>query len=381
MTQATIRQVITESVPALHAMAMFLALLMTTTAVTAQSSDAVTVEQLREELAERDRIIIELMHRVDALEGRLGDEEEPRAQVTTTQPAGSSRSTSGFEIDELAAERALERSLVQSGARLLGPGQFEVTPGLAYARNESDLPTLVAVDGNNFVGELRRQVDTIDSSVALRVGLPFNTQLEISAPYRHVELHEEQRIDGGFRSATDRSGSGDGDVRVGLVAQLLAEGSWRPNLIGRLDWLTGSGKDADGSVGLGGGHEGIAARLSASWRRDPVVFLLGVGYTGYADSDAGEVQPGDRVDLSLGAALAVSPETALTFSLDQSFAREFSLDGVTLPGTDRRSSVLNISASTIVARGVLLRLTAGMGLTEDAPDYQLGISLPTRIGF
>jgi len=377
-----------KKIPVLDSIAIPLALLMTTWAASAQSSESVTIEQVREELAERDRIIIELMHRIDKLEENLGeksanDEVRPPLRVATsptTQTARVTRSKSGVEIDELAAERALERSLVQEGARLLGPGQVEVSPGSVYARNENNLPTLVTVDGNNFVGEVDQQVDVFDLNLALRIGLPFDSQLEVSVPQRFVHLDEKRRIDGAVQSATDRSGSGAGDIRVGLVTQMLTEHSWRPNLIGRLDWLSGTGKEVDDCLALGGGHEGVGARLNASWRRDPLVFLLGGGYTRYFDPDAGQVQPGNRVDLSLGAALAVSPETALTFSLQQSFAREFSLDAVTLPGTDRHSSVLNISASTILARGVLLHLTAGIGLTEDAPDYQLGISLPIRVG-
>lgn len=33
----------------------------------------------------------------------------------------------------------------------------------------------------------------------------------------------------------------------------------------------------------------------------------------------------------------------------------------------------------ILGRGVLLQIHAGVGLTEDAPDYRIGVSLPMRV--
>jgi len=39
---------------------------------------------------------------------------------------------------------------------------------------------------------------------------------------------------------------------------------------------------------------------------------------------------------------------------------------------------LNLGASTILGRDTLLNVTAGIGVTEDAPDYSIGISLLVR---
>ena len=157
---------------------------------------------------------------------------------------------------------------------------------------------------------------------------------------------------------------------------LAKEKSWRPNVVGRLAWLTGSGTAIDNGVSLGGGNSGLASQLSAYWRRDPVVFLVNGGYAHYFE-DSG-IRPGDIIDVSQGVALAVSPETALIFSLDQSYMKTFKRNGTELPGTDRLSSVFSFSTSTILGRGLFLRLSAGVGLTRDSPRYQFGVSLPFR---
>jgi hypothetical protein len=64
--------------------------------------------------------------------------------------------------------------------------------------------------------------------------------------------------------------------------------------------------------------------------------------------------------------LAISPENALVFSIDQIFAAELELGGRRLAGTDRQS--------TLLGQRYALRVNAGVGLTDDAPDYRLGDS-------
>ncbi len=372
-----------------HRIVTALALFLTVGTAVAQSQGPVTIRQLESELAKRDAVIIKLLNRMQALESKLSgvnsgngvepDEAMVAAPVSNSVNTAESgrRANSGFDIDALAAERALERSLVQQGARLLNPGQIEIVPGFSYSRIESDTPALIAMEGAGFVGDIHREVDVLDLNTAFRVGLPFDSQLEINIPYRRVEADSLSRIEGAVQSTTDDSGGALGDISVTLAARLLEEESWLPTVIGRIGWQADTGEAEDNGVALGGGNEAWNAQLSLSWRRDPLVFLLGGGYTHYSDHDG--LVPGDAANFSLGTALAVSPETALTFSLDQRFSREFSLDGDELSGTDRLSSVFNISTTTILGRGILLRLNAGIGLTEDAPDYQIGFAMPFHL--
>ncbi|HEX9206683.1 MAG TPA: hypothetical protein VF851_00475, partial [Steroidobacteraceae bacterium] len=65
-------------------------------------------------------------------------------------------------------------------------------------------------------------------------------------------------------------------------------------------------------------------------------------------------------------------------SLDQTFSDDDKVDGMVVDGSDRVSAVLNLGASSLLAPGVLLQVHAGVGLTEDAPDYTFSISLPVR---
>lgn len=349
--------------------------------VLAQDADSVTVQQLQQALAERDAIIVDLLNRVRALEqDRSASASGARtaiaapASAATRQPGPEDEGD--FTIDELAAERALERGLIQEGVRLLGPGQFEVEPSFAFSHRNGMYPAALMSGDSSVVGEISRTYDVHERRTNLRVGLPWASQLEIGIPYVIVDRKIEIGVDGTVESSMEASGSGPGDATIGFSKVLAAERGARPNLIGRLVWLSGSGDERDGVIALGGGYSGFGGRLSAYWRRDPVVLLLGGGYTRY---DAGSaLKPGDSLDFSVGLGLALSPETALVFSLNQTLADEFERDGVKLPGTDRLASTLDFSVSTTLGRRLFLRGYTAAGLTDESPDYAFGLSLSSR---
>ena len=55
-------------------------------------------------------------------------------------------------VDELAAERALERTLVQSGALLLPRGGVEIVPELAAGVSTIDFPVAMDVAAGDVLG-------------------------------------------------------------------------------------------------------------------------------------------------------------------------------------------------------------------------------------
>jgi len=350
----------------------------------AATDGELTVAVLQKELEKRDAIIIELLRRVQALEeGRVADRQaaapaEDGMAGTPAPVTADYRATSrdADPADALRAARALERGLVQEGALLLAPGQVEIAPAVYFTHLDDRYPTTVLQGADPVVGRLERSIDASEWLTDLRIGLPFDAQLEIGVPYRAVEQQFDVAVDGSVVSRAEESGAGLGDVTLGLAKVLAAQRGWRPQLTARLRWLTGSGDEADGGVALGGGLSGLGGRLGAYWRRDPVVFLVSGGYLHYQRD--GALQPGDRYDLSLGTGLAISPETALLLSLEQGVARQYQRDGQQLPGTDRLTTVLDLSASTLLGPRLNLRVSTGVGLSGDSPDYRLGVALSSR---
>jgi hypothetical protein len=360
---------------------------MATAPAVAQAADAdsVTISQLKEELARRDAVIIDLANRVRALEEdrRLPASASPSTSTATSSPEVASGERAGSApspplVDEIAAERALERTLVREGAALLPPGRAEVTAAFSFSPSHIDFPVLVTTPAGTLLGQRRHALETFDWRLGVDVGLPWDAQLEISTPYRLVRQRNTDTVGGIWQGEDRASGSGAGDLELGLAKTLIGRPSSGTLLVGRLTWDTGSGSRSAGGVDLGGGYSSLSGQLSASWRRDPVVFFASGAYRRYL---GGTIRPGDTVGLSLGAAVALSPDTALTFALDQSYARAFTVAGVTQNGSEVRSAMLDVSAATIVGDGVLLRVKAGVGLTPGSPDYQfgLGVSVPIRL--
>jgi hypothetical protein len=281
-----------------------------------------------------------------------------------------------FEIDEEAAERALERTLVQGGALLLNVGQAEITPSFQFTRRSDQAPILVPSNGGVSAAsdEVRRNV--FDWNFDVRFGLPFDSQLELGLPYRLVDQSEVISVRFAEQQENGGTGSGFGDLSVGVAKTLLREGRWWPDLIGRVTWDTATGQTRDGDVVLGGGFNEISGSLSATKRQDPLAFVGSVSYQKAFKKN--DIKPGDELTFNLGTVLAASPETSLRFFLEQNFIDEVEVDGSEVDGSDLVVGSLNVGGSVILGPRLLLDVVAGVGLTDDAPDYSVTVSLPFR---
>ena len=134
----------------------------------AENDETVTKEQFEKAISERDRIIIELLKRVEKLEKQITGTSTPATEPENSdsdefQPVGKPTARPGtLQVDELTAQRALERSLINEGNLLLGAGQMELVSSFAYQRFEIDMATAVQVGPDTFVGNLDTELDTLD---------------------------------------------------------------------------------------------------------------------------------------------------------------------------------------------------------------------------
>lgn len=349
------------------------------------------VETLERQLRERDKVILELLERVEALERRVGlnppAEETPDAppaghdgsgsSADVTRPSGAPRDMPGaVAVDEGAAERALERSLTQAGALLLSPGQAELEPRVTYARREEAAPAFITSADGVLAAERERDVDTLTADLALRIGLPWDSQAEAGIPYRWREIGERTLAGFSPLDTASRSGSGAGDIRLGIAKTLIREGLWRPDVIGRITWDTDTGDETDDGVPLGGGFNELRGSLTAINRQDPVVFAGNVAYEYSFESD--DVKPGDVISASAGGFVALSPETSLRLLLAAAYQDETEVLGSAVDGTDQVLGSFVIGGSSLLGPGFLIDLSTSIGLTRDADDFSVTLSTPIR---
>ncbi len=343
--------------------------------------------ELERNLQQRDQVISELLERVEALERRAGVRRHATGTAKAPKPdvapnaarnlgGNSERAPGTVVVEEGAAERALERSLTREGALLLPSGVLEVEPGFTYARREDAAPRFITSGGALSAGETIRNANSLTADLALRLGLPWDSQLEIGFPYRWHQIKSVTSV--GFipTDSSSQSASGSGDVRVGLAKTLLREGLWRPDLVGRIVWDTNTGKKLDNGVSLGGGFHEVRGSLTAIKRQDPVAFVGGLSYQHAFASE--HVRPGRTISANFGSFIALSPETSLQILLSVAHQKETEFFGRSIAGSDKTIGTLVVGGSTLLARGTLLNLSVGIGLTRDADPFSITLSLPFR---
>jgi len=348
-----------------------------------------TRDELLDLLKERDAAIIQLQHSVNDLLTRIETVEQsispdPFSQSPAQQPisevSAATAEPKGFgrlEVDEQAAERALERTLIQGGALLLPRWRMQLAPSVTYSLNEADFPVVVAIGDEQLLGANAIERTVVNANLDVRMGLPFDSQFELSMPYRWVDEETTTGIQGVAIGQIDkRSGKGSSSLEVGLAKTFVRESGWRPDIVGRITWGSGSGDRIDDDVILGGGFETLSGSLSFIKRSDPLVFLGSVSYRTFSDEDG--IEPGDQFGISFGTALAVSPNSSLFATLSNQIIEETTLGSNQVGGTDRSSISLNLGASTMVSKRILFNLTTGIGLSENAPDYSITLSASMR---
>lgn len=362
-------------------------------------------------LEERDQLIASLMKRVDALEKKgegagpvvltesVPAQPEPQGTNSTAKSAlESSPSTqskavvsaskpavakarvqtakvAGESTEEEEAQRALERTLVISGALLVPYGQAEVQPGFNYLRYSGQGSTLVQQGSGASLAAQNYHTDTYLGSAYLRFGLPWESQLEAYVPYESINRTDTTILGSQVFSSAGRGTNGFGDIRLGFAKTLLTEKEWWPDVIARISWSADSGR-MPYLIPLGSGYNQLIGSVTVTKRQDPLVFFGTASYQ--AAFTQNNRAPGDILGFTIGTILGASPDTSLRFFLNQNFLANAQYFGKNLPGTSTNVSTLNIGASTVLGKGFFLDFTSGMGLTSSSPDYVVGLSFAYR---
>jgi hypothetical protein len=302
--------------------------------------------------------------------------QSPVAEEGRRTSRAGGQAAGAFEVDEAAAQRALERTLTQAGALVLPSGTYELTPNFRYVRLEQTFrfPTTLTDPGTGTRGPAlasrRSRSNHLTAALDLRAGLPLDSQLEVSLPFNHVRASE---VDD-FANATSDNASGMGDISVGLARTFFRERGFRPDLVGRLTYNAGNGKRQSGMVGFNAGFRELQAEVVALKRQDPLAFTASLFYSKVFEEDS--IKPGNGTGLTLGATLAASPATSLQFAFSQVYRQKQELNGIKLRGTEQTYGVLTLGASSVLSRSTTLVSQFGIGLGNDAPNYSISVRLP-----
>lgn len=147
--------------------------------------------------------------------------------------------------------------------------------------------------------------------------------------------------------------------------------------------------DINEQLSTGSGYYSVGGGLSMSKVLDPVVVFGSVSATynlavGGLEQVRGarllkEVEPGFGLSGSAGFAYSLSYDISLSISAQLSYSDETILsfsNGEQAVAQDQMTGFLSLSLGTRVSDTTIVNTSLGMGLTEDAPDFSLGVSLP-----
>lgn len=354
------------------------------------------MERLEQELLLRDRLIRNLLDRVNALEDRVEREAVPGDSRDGRAEDAIDRGSPGFDLAErpdadgerlarLRAGAAFERALIQRGGLLLPPGAWELEPAVSYTHSSSDQ---VVIDGFTVaqvlvIGDIfneRVDRDTVQTTLTARRGLPDDWQLELRVPFAAVR---ERRYTAQNQEVSS-SRAALGDIEVAASHQFYRGLDADPSLLGSLRWKLATGDDpfaaSDRRASVGSGYHSVQGTLTAILISDPVVFFGGVSYTAnLADGKTvGRIDPGDSVGFQAGMAIALNMDTSLSLGWEQRITERTRIEGRSIPGSYLTSGSLTFGVSHTTYSGNTYDLSASIGLTRDSPDAQISLGFPIR---
>jgi outer membrane putative beta-barrel porin/alpha-amylase len=270
-------------------------------------------------------------------------------------------------------ERALERALTRQSVFVLPAGVYELEPGIEYTYRASDALEIV---NTSQVARQDVKQDRLETRLTFRAGLPHGSHVEIRVPY--VLLRTDRSTADQFEQTTHETGFGD--LQLAFTKQLAEERPARPGLLASVTWRAPTGDFRLGEPSEGSGFHALQGALTLVKRQDPLVFFGTASYTSVrARSHGGaEIDPGNSIGLKLGTMLAASPRTSIRGGFELNRSGRTKIDGATIPGSDAAVATLQFGLATLLSRRSLLDIQLNVGLTPDAPDFALTVSVPFR---
>lgn len=307
---------------------------------------AETVEELKAKLAAQEQVNELLKQRISTLEAELSGRRAAPAAVPAPPPERAA--------DDPEEDRALERTLVHRGTALLPANTLQLTPSLVWSHAGSGFDSSV----RNLYG----------AGLDVRYGLPGGWMLGAAVPFLHRD------------AAAGGDNSGIGDISATVWKSLLSEQADRPSLIASIRYVAPTGDGLASALPLGSGFHSATVRVSAVKTVAPIAFYGELAYTRYLGEtlNGASVRRDGAFGFDLGANLAVTPDISLTAGLAFDFEDGVTVNGWRIDGSARTRGVVEIGAGVLLRRNLFLIFTGAFGVTADAPDVALGVSLPFR---
>lgn len=286
---------------------------------------------------------------------------EPRAVFA--QPGEEGEPPGEEESLEQAAEearRALDLFLRQERI-IFRPGEFAFELGMFY-RTDTD-EEFVPVGALRPLAKITNRAGF--ATFTARVGLLRDVQFDATLPIGVVK----QELDVGV-ARLRRDDEGLGDVTGRLRYGLFAERGARPDVI--LDVTATSGTTSVQTL-LGSGFWRVGGGVSLVKTLDPVVLFGRLGYTAVLERDGRD--PADQFSYLFGTGFSLTDRVSISTRVSGIAGGRTQVNGSAIPGTSLDALSLQLAVTTRLTRRFYVEPFVSAGLTDDATDAVVGVSL------
>ncbi|HYD79555.1 MAG TPA: transporter [Paucimonas sp.] len=229
---------------------------------------------------------------------------------------------------------------------------------------------------------------TATNTLTVDYGIQNNLTGSISLPL--VSKYSQNR-------AYEGTSHSVGDIGLGLRWQPLETRRGRPSATATTLLRLPTGRspfkvDAEKGLATGSGVASLSAGLNLNHIVDPVALFGSINLTYSAPAKhlsqirngrvLTRVEPGMSFGFGLGFAYALSYDISTSISLQESISAGSKLrfrDGRTIKTTTQTAGILNFGLGYRISPKTTLNITVGVGLTNDSPNFTLGLSLPLSL--
>lgn len=298
----------------------------------------------------------------------------------------------------------LVETLVNTTGILVPKGKLVVQTSAQYIYNSA---SQVALEGFTvipaiLVGSIN--IQSVDQSYyvgmeSLYYGLTNSFELEADIPYVYrTETTVTSLLNTGSNQQTqvNTSGNGLGDIEFGFHYQINQSGNngyWILNFITKS--TTGSNPfdiPVNPQTGVlisqptGTGFWSFYPSMTVVFPMDPVVFYANAGYVVNIPRDFGGtiglINPGNETNISFGAGFSLNEKASFSLGYDQISVWAPTENGAPIPLTRMlEMGMMMFGYSYTVGPSQYYLLNLATGVTPDAPNVQITISVPLMFNF
>ena len=295
----------------------------------------------------------------------------PAADISRSEDSQGDRQKEAEE-----AKRDIEEFLRRQKI-LFKPGELELEFNIIYGQDTAEntcfgFDVRFCAPGSPVTPKLITR--TVDTGLVVRYGVIDNLEFNLRLPFGFIEQEQDFTPFEVPNPIRRRDNAGLGDISWALRYAAWREDGMLPDVNLNLDAKSITG---DEDEGLGSGFWNVGGGVTLVKTIDPVVLFGSVGYTWTLERSG--IDPGDQIPYSIGMGFSLNDRVSFSMSMNGAAVRRTEVNGREIGGSGQDIDTFTVGTTIQVAKHLFVEPFVGFGLTEEATDFLVGISVPYQL--